>query len=397
MSIVARLKLGLARVACALPLLAANVCVASQSMPEAPDGHPGLGTQRDANELARYLRKPSAKDAKEIESWSALPGRVQVQWNEFERRARKRELFSVVGKLPQEPTLADLFHAWRTASEDLPKALASSEPHAQRLAELHVDLRFRALANLHEDFLLERRELMSGLAVLHGMNDGYVVLRDEEAQEISARVDLAAARLRSMALDLDTLQKAGADDPGHPTAALVQECLDAAREPVAGARMRRFATLNEKLDQTADRLSATLFSGRLARDCEPALRRREAAIQDAERRAKEVRPFLLETKEGADPPPEIAEMKKSSRYAYALRLSVEGLAIDPLNAELAYYAGLASDFTQGPRTTRPWFDRFLAIRGIREHDPKRLEREMDDWERHALDEVQDAGPTGLPR
>lgn len=390
-------RLALALACLALPLAAQPTHASAREMPEAPDGHPGLGTERSARDLAKYLRKPPRKDRDAIESWSSLPGEVEVLWNEIARDARKRKLFEVVADAPGDPSLADLFATWRTAATDLHAALAESEPHAEALARLHVDARFRTLADLHTDFALERRELMSGLAVLHGMNDGYVVLRDEEAQEISARVDLAAARLRSMALDLDALVKSGADGPGRPTDALVDECLALAREPDEQARLRQLSGFEARLSTTRDRLAETLFSARLAREVELALRRREAAIQDAARRARELRPYLPETPEGAEPPEEIAELKKSHRYAYALRLAVEGLAIDPLNAELAYFAGLSADFTQGPRVTRPWFDRFLAIRGIREHDARGLERPLDAWETHALDEVRDGGPAGLPR
>lgn len=393
----ARLFAGLVCLGLALPTAAAELREVAREMPEAPDGHPGLGMERSARELAKYLRKPPRQDRDAIESWTALPGQVEVRWNEIARDARERKLFDVVEGVQGDPTLTDLFAAWRAAAADLPAALAESEPHAEALARLHVDARFRTLADLHADFALERRELMSGLAVLQGMNDGYVVLRDEEAQEISARVDLAAARMRSMALDLDALAEAGADGPGRATDELVEECLATAREPDAQARLRQLSGLEARLATTRERLADTLFSARLAREVELALRRREAALQDAARRARELRPYLPETAEGAEPPEEIAEMKKSHRYAYALRLAVEGLAIDPLNAELAYFAGLSADFTQGPRVTRPWFDRFLAIRGIREHDARGLERPLDAWETHALDEVRDGAPAGLPR
>ncbi|MCA8981082.1 MAG: hypothetical protein H6831_09320 [Planctomycetes bacterium] len=388
---------GLACLVLALPIAAAPSLGVAREMPEAPDGHPGLGTERSARELAKYLRKPPRKDKSEIESWSSLPGEVEVQWNELARDARKQKLFEAVEPAKGDPTLAQLFAAWRAAAADLPAALAETQPRARALARLHVDVRFRTLAELFDDFALERRELMSGLAVLHAMNDGYVVLNDGEAQEISARVDLAAARLRSMALDLDALAKLGSDGPGSATDELVAELLATAREPDEEARLRLLSGLEARLATTRERLADTLFSARLAREVDAALRRREALIQDAARRARELRPYLPETAEGAEPPEEIAEMKKSHRYAYALRLAVEGLAIDPLNDELAYFAGLSADFTQGPRITRPWFDRFLAIRGIREHDARRSERALDAWEAHALDEVRDAGPAGLPR
>jgi hypothetical protein len=397
MNCVARIALGLCCLCLALSGSAAVASFPVLEMPEAPDGHPGLGIDRDARELARYLRKPPKKDRGYIESWSSLPGEVEVRWNEVERDARKRALFDVVEDAESDPHLADLFRTWREAAADLHASLAEDRPHAAVLARLHVDVPFRILADLHADFALERRELMSGLAVLHGMNDGYVVLNDGEAQEISARVDLAAARLRSMALDLDALIEADGKGPGAATDALVEECLALAREADDAARLRGLSAFEARLEQTRERLGETLFSARLAREVEVALRRREALIQDANRRALELRPYLPETAEGAEPPEEIAEMKKSRRYAYALRLAVEGLAIDPLNGDLAYFAGLSADFTQGPRVTRPWFDRFLAIRGIREHDKRGNARTLDAWERHALDEVQDGGPPGLPR
>ena len=393
------------RLACAwipLLLLFVPLALAGRSraeMPEAPDGHPGLGFERDARELAKYLRKPPKKDRKFLESWAELPGDVQVLWNEYLRDVRKAKLFLVLDEKAGDPTLAELFDAWRAAAADLPAALADDQPHAELLARLHVDLRFRWRAELYGGFALERQELMAGLAVLNGMNDGFVVLGDSEAQEISARVDLAAARLRSMLLDLDALSKAGGKGPGSPTDERIAALLSAARDVDAGARTRRLAAFEAKLEQTRERLVETLFVGPLARELEVALLRREASIQDAAAIAKELRPFLPEMPEGAEPPEEIAEMKKSHRYAYANRLAVEGLARDPLSAELAYSAGLASDFAYDPRVTRPWFDRFLAIRGIRAHDERTsrsLGRPLDSWELHALDEVQ-GSRLSLPR
>ena len=388
--------------AAAVLLAGLATAAALGDMPEAPDGHPGLGTERTARQVSKYLRKPPRSDEEDILSWAVLPTRVQVLWDEYERRLRAEGAFDVVPPTADdEPADLDaLFAAYREGARVLPATLAKHAEHADTFARLHADLRFRILADLREPWELERRELLAGLAVLNGMHDGYVVLTDDEARKVCERVDLAAARLRSLALDLDTLSRDDDAGPGVPTAERIERWLSVARMANALDRKDAIESLLEEQRRVRERMEQQMFHYRLAQEVDEALRRREAARQDAARLAREAAVYAPWTEEGKAADEAIAGMKTSHRHAYALRLSVEGLGIDPLNDTLAFYAGVSSDFTHDERVTRPWFDRFLAIRGVRTHGQGSTTvavEPRDEWERHAFERVQGDDPLGLPR
>ena len=64
-------------------------------------------------------------------------------------------------------------------------------------ARFFLDLRFRLRREVLGRFEREAREVRAGLALLRASEDGYVLLKDEEAQGIAARIDLSSPFLRS--------------------------------------------------------------------------------------------------------------------------------------------------------------------------------------------------------
>ena len=91
-------------------------------------------------------------------------------------------------------------------------------------------------------------------------------------------------------------------------------------------------------------------------------------------------------------PAEIRKMSKLERHQLALRHATEGLAEDPFSPELTFYAALATAGVGDPVRSRPWFDRYLALRGIRAHDHRTYQgRKLEPDEQTALDEVQHGG------
>ncbi len=223
------------------------------------------------------------------------------------------------------------------------------------------------------------------------------MLRDGEVREICWRVDLAAARLRAMRLDLEALRATGErTSPGRPDPAWVTELLGIAALPVGEEQWQAFAQLDARMQRREQRMARDLFSFELRVTLDPLLARREAAIERAHLLLLQVRELVPVTKEGAEPSKEVAALRKSERYSYALRLAAEGLGHDPLQDELCYYAGLSSDFAWGARESRPFFDRFLALRGIRGGDERtyhNADRTLDASEQHALSVVQGNLPT----
>ena len=103
----------------------------------------------------------------------------------------------------------------------------------------------------------------------------------------------------------------------------------------------------------------------------------------------EARVYLPESDSRAAAPPEIAAMRHSDRLRWAERRALEGLAFDPLDRELAFIAAHGGDFVWGDIQSRPLYDRFLALSGIRAHDDRTIRgRELTPRELEALVVVQ---------
>jgi len=112
-------------------------------------------------------------------------------------------------------------------------------------------------------------------------------------------------------------------------------------------------------------------------------------VEEAGKYLAELLPWLPDVHTDPPPPKEILELSKSKRYVSVLRHALTGLSIDPLNAELCYYAGLSSDFLYGKLEAVKWYDRFLALRGLRAHESSTTRgRVMTEQERNAYDVVQ---------
>jgi hypothetical protein len=136
-------------------------------------------------------------------------------------------------------------------------------------------------------------------------------------------------------------------------------------------------------------MCATLCTTRQAVELGAMLAQRRASVAAAADILPSVRELLPETPEGAKANAEIQSLPKSRRYAYAAHTAAQALGYDALNEELNYLAGLAADFSYGQLESRRWFDRYLALRGIRSHEYKTYgERKLTREERRALDVVQ---------
>ena len=136
---------------------------------------------------------------------------------------------------------------------------------------------------------------------------------------------------------------------------------------------------------------ATLFTSRFA--AAPEVR---AQLEWRERMRARAAPLLAEalvylpdSESGAAAPPEISAMRTSERLRWAERRALEGLTFDPLDPELAFVAAHGADFVWGDIQSRPLYDRYLALRGIRAHDDQTIRgRELTPRELEALVVVQ---------
>ena len=142
-----------------------------------------------------------------------------------------------------------------------------------------------------------------------------------------------------------------------------------------------------------------LFSSRLRVDAEPWIRWRDDGVAKAERLRAEVRLWQPHTDEGKDAPRQVRIQKKTTRRREAFGRALQGLAFDPFDDELAYAAGLMAEFVSGTLESIDYYDRFLALRGIRVYLDQNWPDELTDEEEHSIFQIQQfeqAARDGLP-
>lgn len=389
-------------------LLLATCCLAEMRAPEArasrsadvawglaPDDERGFGTGRKLRDLERLLRSTEADDQAVLAALSGLPREVDALAAQAAEPARVHG-YTVLLARGEPPTLERIGIAFR---ESLASAQARLERGASSavLARMLVDARFRARARAAAGLALEVRELAAALALLGAQLDGYASLTDGEAELIARRADLAAARLRAIRLDLTALRADAATERVDVESTRDRESLQAALALADDAQrtaelQRVLAQLQEREDQAA----AMLFTTLLRPKVQSLVRARDLAIDKAAAAVPAVRALMPDTPEGRKAPPDVRELSKARRYAYAARTGVEALAIDPLNAALNHLVAESLDFQWGIRDSRSWFDRYLALRGIRAHDHRTYkDKQLTDDERRALGALQT--PVEVPR
>ena len=82
--------------------------------------------------------------------------------------------------------------------------------------------------------------------------------------------------------------------------------------------------------------------------------------------------YLPDEPEGQAAPADVQELSKSDRMRHAQFSGLRGLVFDPLDEDLTWAVAMGLDFVWGVIESRPYFDRFLALRGIRSHDHRTI-------------------------
>src|SRR5260221_7403949 len=243
--------------------------------------------------------------------------------------------------------------------------------------------------------VLEMADLRAGLAVLTAQLDGFVDLHEDEAEAITRRVDLAAARLRAAKLDLEALREdAKAATAGESWGKDLEALYESIRTEDAERRARELPEILDRLEQREAGMASALFTTRLETKLELELEDRRKAIAAASGLLRGIRGYFPGTPESERAGPEITRLSKSKRYAEAGKSAAHGLREDPLNEELNWLAGETSDLLSGAIEAKRFFDRYLALRGIRAHDHRTYkDRKLSREEKRALDAVQAVGTT----
>jgi hypothetical protein len=357
---------------------------------QAPDGRPGFGARATVSDVRGLFQSPSEAEAEFLSKLQSIESDILVLAARFEKNYEDTEYFDLLAR-GVEPTLAHLHAAWFARWDDPLLALREGKDEGRAFARMCADTRFRVRARLLLGAADEFRELNGALNLMRAHFAGYADLNDKDIAHLGLRTDVAASVLRALRLDLDALR--GDEPPDEGTlAVLVAFASGKARGPEA------VGPVNAALDRMAEReerMLGALFSARPSDELTAVLEWRDRLRIAAERVLEEVLVLSPLTPEGREAPVEVEKLGKSKRHDYAARTAVEGLSFDLMNEELNRLAGESIDFQWGGLESRRWFDRYLALRGIRSHDNRSYDyKKLDEHERRALERVQ--APVVLP-
>ncbi len=354
--------------------------------PEASDGEPQFGPHPELQSTLGMFRLAREEEIDFLGRLLALEPETRLYFELARSNYRARGFFDVLPRT--EDGLPALHEAWRTF-ETTALDRERSREDALCWARMWFDARFRLRVRLFDTYQVEARELRGAIALLIAGARGTANLRSgDELERITSRANLAATRLAALRSDLALLCEpaflpAEVQDPEEvcELALLLEQWSGSAgREELARARLDVARRESELV-----RISAT---DRLDHALAPELARRASDLERAEVLYRETAELLPFTSSGAHARPEIAQMPFAERHRQAQETAREGLALDPFHPGLNYLLGEATDFLQGQDLSRIWFERYLALHGIRYYDiATLLDRDFTAMEERALERV----------
>lgn len=380
---------------------------------QAPDGEKGFGPRRTVRDATKLLRSTADEDRAVVDGLRQLEIDIRVLLSLATERYQAAGYFDLIGIAekekregtgedePQTTPLERLGAVFRERAFHAGSELPKGGRAADLLARLLVDTRFRARAQVIDGLEFESADLKAGLAVLAAELDGFAGLHDDEAQAITRRVDLAASRLRAAKLDLEALREdSKAATAGETWGKDLEALYQMIRTDDVERRARELPEILDRLEQREAGMASALFTTRLETRLENELEERRQAIAAASGLLKGIRAYFPGTPESEKAGPEITRLSKSRRYGEAGKMAAHGLRYDPLNEELNWFEGETSDLLSGSMESKRFFDRYLALRGIRIHDHRTFkDRKLTREEKRAFDAVQAVGttPQGNPQ
>lgn len=376
------------RAAAVLCLILVGVSPAQEEEARAPDGRPALAGRGNAHELGRVLVRPRTPEERQlVVDLFGLEAAVKLRLALAARKLRVRGCMGLIED-PESGELGEQIARYDVLVERTATELAVGDGRARSLGVCLLDpafgVRRAALTGIDRELL----EVRSGLAILQASQVGHVFLGDDLAAEIARRVDRSAALLRTVMSDLDLLE--ASEFAGEPISDdAIEALISAARTPEMSVRRLLLSRILDQPRAQVMRMAGSLSGMRLRVALSAELAARDAAVEKARIRIEELDRLVPGRIPEELVPAEIRAMSKQARYSLALRHANEGLAEDPFSPELTFYAALATDWSAGVTLSRPWFDRYLALRGIRAHDHRTYQgRKLEPDEQTALDEVQ---------
>jgi len=330
----------------------------------APDGKRGFGRSIDQRALFDLLRSKSELDRAFFAELDELANSTRLLLMSLRHLYAERGYFHLLpGSAAEDFGALDAAYA---KLHDSPAfALAAGDALAKALAAMLVDTRFNVRRELVSRAEFAVTDLEHARAVFGATVYGYVSLTPEEMQNIAARADLAAAELRALRSDLEALKPAPGEPLSKQELELANKLLELARIPDERMRAAQLRAVIDPRLELEKRMQPLLSSARI----EPRLAELRAWRARVLKAAAEIHARVLEllpdTSQGETPSPEIARLKKSDRITQAYVRAIEALAQDPLDAEMAWAAAHAREFSWPGKDGVLYFDRFLVLSGIR--------------------------------
>jgi hypothetical protein len=358
----------------------------------APDGKRGFGAGQSLSDILRVFRQPDDEDKRWLNSLALLSGEIDTFVVLARDRCVKRGYFALQAE-KSEPDLFALHAAFRGAEDDAVEVLRKHDARSRAFAQMYFDVRFLLRAAALEGYAEERDELAHALGLLRAATDGRVELVEPEARAIASRADLAASRLRAIRADLESLHQTKSEpEAEREVSSKADELVElAAARDRDRDRAFAFAARLDELGKRKQQMRESLGVERLRPRIADALDARAKAREEAQRFVSQAALYFDEPQPGAEPAKEVANLSRPERLRVARGLAARALAKDPLDEEATWIAAKTIDFFEGELYSRPYYDRYLALRGIRSHEWRTLrDRALTTREQDALNVVQRA-------
>tara|TARA_R110002072_G_scaffold67230_5_gene165239 strand:+ start:1539 stop:2786 length:1248 start_codon:yes stop_codon:yes gene_type:complete len=323
------------------------------------DGAQGFGSEATVRDFENLLRKPSSDDAKHLKALFDLPRDVDV-WIELGRGADR---INGVQQLLAGSLLVEDVEERIELMGRQPYDFDLTSAQALILVRTLIDENRTLRVQLSRVAAEEIEELRDAIAVLVSHTFGSGLLSDgEDLKLIAARADLAAMRLRALRKDLEVL----ADSPANRVerdSVTVLKLASALARGDDDAHMELLSLRGHAVRISENRRENSAL-GPLDEALDPVLDARREGRRVASLNYNRVWELLPDWDAFRPAPSDVAGMKKTDRYAACIELIEEGLAGDPLHAQLCFAKAMVVDFASGKEVSIPWFARYLALRGL---------------------------------
>jgi hypothetical protein len=353
----------------------------------APDGRAGFGFGRTRRELEKLFRSPSDDERAFLDGLRDVARDVELELQAAHVRYDELGYYDVLGL--QDPTPAALAARFRELAHDVPNVLHEGGPRAELVARLLSDPRFRLRVQVSDGVRRELSDLRGALALLRAQTDGWVDLGELDVSAITRRADLAAARLRAIRLDLIALRESPAATTASGPLQVDYEHLLVLAHTYDHVPIEAAPVL-ARLERTTNAMSGTLFTTRLALQCTAEYKQRAEELERAAERFARARDVDPDSPRADQAPKNVRALTKSERRQRAAKCANEATLLDPLHDEYVWLMAATSEIAYGKLAARPWFDRYLALHGIRASESKSYQlRTLTREEERALVAVQE--------